>query len=122
MEADTIYYWSSRKKSVENVLGAVLDSYGLIPRVYLSQCVIGFMENSLDEEGIIRPHKGRNDPALGSDVIMAMIPSDLAYLAGRSGASKVAFPGSRLFRCMRKKKLKPRFWAFAVLSPALLTR
>ncbi len=111
MEADTIYYWSSRKKSVENVLGEVLDSYGLIPRGYLSQCVIGFMENSLDEEGIIRPHKGRNDPALGSDVIMAMIPSDLAYLAGRSGASKVTFPGSRLCPLYVKEENETPFLA-----------
>ena len=55
------------------------------------------MKNSLDDEGIIRPHKGRNDPALGNDVIMTMIPSDLVYLAGRIGAKKVAFPGSRLY-------------------------
>ena len=69
------------------------------------------MENSLDEEGIIRPHKGRNDPALGSDVIMAMIPSDLAYLAGRTGASKVTFPGSRLVPLYVKEEKETPFLA-----------
>ena len=62
------------------------------------------MKNLPDDEGIIRPHKGRNDPALGSDVIMTMIPSDLAYLAGRIGASKVAFPDSRLYRLYVSKE------------------
>ena len=72
-----------------------------------------FMKNALDDEGIIRPSKGRNDPALGSDVIMTMIPSDLAYLAGRIGATKVKFPGSRLCPLYVKQESRPPALALA---------
>ena len=41
------------------------------------------------DEGLIRPRKGKTDPDLGPDVIMAMIHSDLASLAERSRAKKI---------------------------------
>jgi len=60
--------------------------------------------NSMDDEGIIQPRKGRRDPALGSDVIMAMIPSDLDYLAHRTGAGKSPFHDSGLYRLYVKEE------------------
>ena len=33
-----------------------------------------------ENEGLIRPMKGRAEPSLGPDVILALIPTDLAYL------------------------------------------
>jgi uridine phosphorylase len=41
------------------------------------------------DEGLIRPRKGKTDPDLGPDVIIAMIHSDLASLAKRSQAKKI---------------------------------
>lgn len=41
------------------------------------------------DEGLIRPLKRKSDPDLGPDLIMAMIPSDLDFLVGRSQAKKI---------------------------------
>jgi uridine phosphorylase len=49
------------------------------------------------EEGIIRPLKGRNDPSVGADALMVMIPTDLDYLISVSGAKKKALAGGYLF-------------------------
>lgn len=67
----------------------------------------------MDNEGIIRPRKGRFDPALGDDVIMTMIPSDLDYLAHRTGARKTAFRDSGLYRLYVKEEKDSPFIAIA---------
>ena len=36
--------------------------------------------NGDGEEGLIRPMKGKNDPSIGPDVLLALIPQDLVYL------------------------------------------
>lgn len=41
------------------------------------------------EEGIIRPAKGRNDPCVGPDALMVMVPSELRFLAGKIGAERM---------------------------------
>ena len=60
--------------------------------------------NSTDDKGIIQPRKGKHDPALASDLIMTMIPSDLDYLARKTGAGKSAFRDSGLYRLYVKEE------------------
>lgn len=43
---------------------------------------------STDDEGIIKPLKGKRDPRVGSDVLMVMVPSELKYLVRFSGAKE----------------------------------
>ena len=46
--------------------------------------------------GIIRPMKGKKDPNLAPDVLMVMIPSELRFLAQKTGATKAVFSEMRL--------------------------
>jgi len=48
-------------------------------------------------QGIIYPVRGRKEPELGTDVLMVMIPSELAYLARASRAREVTFSEMRLY-------------------------
>ena len=53
------------------------------------------------DEGLIRPMKGKTDPDLGPDVIMAMISSDLDLLAKTSQAQKVEHSHMALYDVYR---------------------
>ncbi|MDZ7698368.1 MAG: hypothetical protein U5R49_16075 [Deltaproteobacteria bacterium] len=53
------------------------------------------------EEGVIVPRKGKNDPDLGPDAVMAMVPSDLAHLKLRTNARKVPFADGGLYGLYR---------------------
>jgi purine-nucleoside phosphorylase len=53
------------------------------------------------EDGIIRPLKRKNDPSVGADAIMVMIPPDLDYLISVSRAKKEILPGGYLFDLYR---------------------
>jgi uridine phosphorylase len=54
-----------------------------------------------DDEGLIRPRKGKSDPDLGPDVIMAMIQSDLASLAKTGQAKKIPHSHMALYDLYR---------------------
>jgi len=41
------------------------------------------------EEGIISPRRGRNDPVLGPDVVLAMAPDALRFLVKRTGGERL---------------------------------
>jgi len=41
------------------------------------------------EEGIISPRRGKNDPVLGPDVILAMVPEGLRYLSKKTGGERL---------------------------------
>ena len=41
------------------------------------------------DEGLIRPLRGKNDPVVGTDAMLVMIPSDLDYLVKLSQAKKM---------------------------------
>lgn len=51
------------------------------------------MDNETYSEGIIRPSKGKHDPELPEDVLMIMIPSEMTYLAHKTGSKRVSFSG-----------------------------
>jgi uridine phosphorylase len=53
------------------------------------------------DEGLIRPRKGKTDPDLGPDVILAMIRSDLDLLARTSQAQKIQHSHMALFDMYR---------------------
>lgn len=53
------------------------------------------------DEGLIRPRKGKTDPDLGPDVILAMIPSDLDLLATTSQAQKIQHSHMALYDMYR---------------------
>lgn len=56
------------------------------------------LNRTLDhDEGLIRPMKGKADPHLGPDVIMAMIPSDLDLLAKAGPAKKIEHSHKALY-------------------------
>ena len=42
------------------------------------------------DEGIIRPRKRKTDPLAGTDVVMAMIPTDLDYLVNAFRSKEIA--------------------------------
>lgn len=71
------------------------------------------MHNNTTDEGIIQPRRGKNDPALPTDVIITMIPSDLAYLTGKIGAKIVTFSGFSLCPVYMKEERKEAFPAIA---------
>lgn len=41
------------------------------------------------DEGIIRPVRGRGDPAIGPDALMVMVPSEVAFLTQKTGAERI---------------------------------
>lgn len=47
--------------------------------------------------GIIYPVKGKNDPHVGSDAVMAMVSSDLNYLVKISNAQRLSFSEADLY-------------------------
>jgi len=55
-------------------------------------------------DGIIRPRKGKGDPQLPPDVLMVMIPSELQFLAQRTGATKTVFSNMRLYDLYRLQR------------------
>jgi uridine phosphorylase len=60
------------------------------------------LNRTLDhDEGLIRPMKGKADPDLGPDVVMAMIPSDLDLLAETSQAQKIEHSHKALYDVYR---------------------
>ncbi len=56
--------------------------------------------------GIISPRKGKGDPHLAPDVLMVMIPSELRFLAQKTGATKTAFSEMRLYDMYRMQEKK----------------
>ena len=46
-------------------------------------------EGDPKEEGIIFPRRGRNDPVLGPDVVMAMVPDAVRYLIKRTEGKRL---------------------------------
>ena len=46
-------------------------------------------EGDPKEEGIIFPRRGRNDPVLGPDVVMAMVPDAVRYLVKRTEGKRL---------------------------------
>ena len=58
-------------------------------------------ENRRQDRGIIRPRKGRGDPAVGPDALMVIIPSQLEHLARRTGAEEVPFSERTWYRLYR---------------------
>lgn len=60
------------------------------------------------QKGVIRPRKGKRDPDVGTDALMVMIPSDLAYLIARTKAKKVPFMDSGLYGLYRTEEKPPK--------------
>ena len=58
-------------------------------------------ENRRQDWGIIRPRKGKGDPAVGPDALMVIIPSQLEHLARRTGAEEVPFSERTWYRLYR---------------------
>ncbi|MCF8129666.1 MAG: nucleoside phosphorylase [Deltaproteobacteria bacterium] len=55
-------------------------------------------------DGIIEPRKGKGDPLLPPDVLMVMIPSELQYMAEKTGATKTVFTNMRLYDLYRVQR------------------
>ena len=55
------------------------------------------MTEKKHSDGIISPRKGKGDPQLAPDVLMVMIPSELQFLAKKTGATKTVFCDIRLY-------------------------
>jgi uridine phosphorylase len=49
-----------------------------------------------DEEGIIRPGRGGGDPVIGPDAIMVMVPTEVHFLALKTGAERIPLSGAGL--------------------------
>ncbi len=59
------------------------------------------MAEEQHSNGIIQPRRGKGDPQLPPDVLMVMIPGELQFLAGKSGAVKTSFTNMRLYDLYR---------------------
>jgi len=46
-------------------------------------------EEMTTEQGIISPRRGRNDPVLGPDVVLAMVPDAVRFLVQRTGGERL---------------------------------
>ncbi|MFO7986061.1 MAG: nucleoside phosphorylase [Desulfatiglandaceae bacterium] len=55
------------------------------------------MQPQPHENGIIRPIKGKRDPAIGPDAVMVMVASDLNYLVLNTKARKLTFSDAGLY-------------------------
>lgn len=64
------------------------------------------MTEKKHSDGIIRPRKGKGDPQLPPDVLMVMIPSELQFLAQKTGATKTVFSEMRLYDMYRIQEKK----------------
>lgn len=51
--------------------------------------VPGEGEEMPTEEGIISPRRGKNDPVLGPDVVLAMVPDAVRFLVKRTGGKRM---------------------------------
>ncbi len=60
--------------------------------------------HSRNNEGIIRPAKGKKDPYIERDAIMVMIPSELQFLAQASKAEELSFSDMNLYHLYRANK------------------
>ncbi len=60
----------------------------------------------MQNEGIIRPVKGKRDPQLAQNVLMVMIPSELKYLARLTGAKKTVFSDMHLYDLYREPETR----------------
>ncbi len=62
------------------------------------------MAKTNHSDGIIEPRKGKGDPQLPPDVVMVMIPSELQFMAEKSGATKTVFTNMRLYDLYRLQR------------------
>ncbi|HBF42564.1 MAG TPA: hypothetical protein DDW42_02825 [Desulfobacteraceae bacterium] len=53
--------------------------------------------------GIIRPVRGKNEPSVGPDALMVMIPSDLKYLVQEAEAEQVSFNDINFYHLYQKR-------------------
>ena len=53
--------------------------------------------SSRNNEGMIRPFKGKKDPNIEQDALMVMIPSELQFLVQTSKAEEVSFSDMNLY-------------------------
>jgi uridine phosphorylase len=60
--------------------------------------------SSRNNEGMIRPFKGKKDPDVERDALMVMIPSELQFLVQASKAEELSFSDMNLYHLYRANK------------------